>query len=56
MLAAVKAAKYLGAKVIVAAGADGRVKAALDLGGDAGVNIGAPISPPRRAASPAARE
>ena len=39
MLAAVKAAKYLGAKVIVAAGADGRVKAALDLGGDAGVEV-----------------
>jgi NADPH:quinone reductase len=36
--AAVQAAKYLGAKVIVAAGADDRVKAAMELGGDAGVN------------------
>ncbi len=36
--AAVQAAKYLGAKVIVAAGADDRVAAAMDLGGDAGVN------------------
>ena len=35
---AVQAAKYLGAKVIVAAGTDERVRAALDLGGDAGVN------------------
>jgi NADPH:quinone reductase len=36
--AAVQVAKYLGAKVIVAAGSDERVKAALALGGDAGVN------------------
>jgi NADPH:quinone reductase-like Zn-dependent oxidoreductase len=36
--AAVQAAKYLGAKVIVAAGADDRVAAAMELGGDAGVN------------------
>jgi NADPH:quinone reductase len=36
--AAVQAAKYLGAKVIVAAGSDERVAAALALGGDAGVN------------------
>jgi NADPH:quinone reductase len=36
--AAVQAAKYLGARVIVAAGADARVAAAMALGGDAGVN------------------
>ena len=36
--AAVQAAKYLGAKVIVAAGSDERVGAAMALGGDAGVN------------------
>lgn len=36
--AGVQAAKYLGARVIAAAGADERVKAALDLGADAGVN------------------
>jgi len=36
--ARVQGAKYLGAKVIVAAGADDRVAAALALGGDAGVN------------------
>jgi NADPH:quinone reductase len=36
--AAVQAAKYLGAKVIVAAGSDERVRAALELGGDEGVN------------------
>jgi NADPH2:quinone reductase len=36
--AAVQAAKYLGAKVIAAAGADARVKAAMELGGDAGIN------------------
>ncbi len=36
--AAVQVAKYLGAKVIAAAGTDERVKAALDLGADAGVN------------------
>jgi len=35
---AVQAAKYLGARVIAAAGADQRVQAALDLGADAGVN------------------
>lgn len=36
--AGVQAAQYLGARVIAAAGADERVKAALDLGADAGVN------------------
>jgi NADPH:quinone reductase-like Zn-dependent oxidoreductase len=36
--AGVQAAKYLGGKVIAAAGADPRVQAALDLGADAGVN------------------
>lgn len=36
--AGVQAARYLGARVIAAAGADERVKAALDLGADAGVN------------------
>ncbi|MPZ55783.1 MAG: zinc-binding dehydrogenase [Rhizobiales bacterium] len=36
--AGVQAAKYLGAKVIAAAGADARVQAAIDLGADAGVN------------------
>jgi NADPH:quinone reductase-like Zn-dependent oxidoreductase len=36
--AGVQAAKYLGAKVIAAAGADERVQAAMDLGADAGVN------------------
>ena len=36
--AGVQAAKYLGARVIAAAGADERVKAAVDLGADAGVN------------------
>lgn len=36
--AAVQVAKYLGAKVIVAAGTDERVAAAMALGGDAGVN------------------
>jgi NADPH:quinone reductase-like Zn-dependent oxidoreductase len=36
--AGVQAAKYLGANVIAAAGADARVKAGLDLGADAGVN------------------
>ncbi len=36
--AGVQAAKYLGAKVVAAAGADERVQAALDLGADAGVN------------------
>jgi NADPH:quinone reductase-like Zn-dependent oxidoreductase len=36
--AAVQAAKYLGARVIVAAGSDERVAAAMALGGDAGVN------------------
>jgi NADPH:quinone reductase len=35
---AVQVAKYLGAKVIAAAGSNERVKAALDLGADAGVN------------------
>ena len=34
----VQVAKYLGAKVIAAAGADDRVKVGLDLGADAGVN------------------
>jgi NADPH:quinone reductase-like Zn-dependent oxidoreductase len=36
--AGVQAAKYLGAKVIAAAGADARVQVGLDLGADAGVN------------------
>ena len=36
--AGVQAAKYLGAKVIAAAGADERVKVGRDLGADAGVN------------------
>ena len=36
--AGVQAAKYLGARVIAAAGADERVKVGLDLGADAGVN------------------
>lgn len=36
--AGVQVAKYLGAKVIAAAGADERVRIALDLGADAGVN------------------
>jgi NADPH:quinone reductase len=36
--AAVQVAKYLGAKVIAAAGSDDRVAAARDLGADAGVN------------------
>ena len=36
--AGVQVAKYLGAKVIAAAGADDRVKVGLDLGADAGVN------------------
>jgi NADPH2:quinone reductase len=36
--AGVQAAKYLGAKVVAAAGADERVQAGLDLGADAGVN------------------
>src|SRR5262249_28404682 len=36
--AGVQAAKYLGAKVIAAAGADERVKVGLDLGAEAGVN------------------
>ena len=36
--AGVQVAKYLGARVIAAAGADTRVRAALDLGADAGVN------------------
>jgi NADPH:quinone reductase-like Zn-dependent oxidoreductase len=36
--AGVQAAKFLGAKVIAAAGADERVKVGLDLGADAGVN------------------
>src|SRR5262245_30082972 len=36
--AGVQAAKYLGAKVIAAAGADERVKVGCDLGADAGVN------------------
>jgi NADPH2:quinone reductase len=36
--AGVQVAKYLGAKVIAAAGADERVQAGLDLGADAGVN------------------
>ena len=36
--AGVQAAKYLGARVIAGAGANERVKAAMDLGADAGVN------------------
>jgi NADPH:quinone reductase len=36
--AGIQVAKYFGAKVIAAAGADARVKAALDLGADHGVN------------------
>ncbi len=36
--AGIQAAKYLGAKVIAAAGADERVKAAVALGADAGIN------------------
>jgi NADPH:quinone reductase-like Zn-dependent oxidoreductase len=36
--AGVQAAKFLGAKVIAAAGADGRVEAAIALGADVGVN------------------
>jgi NADPH2:quinone reductase len=36
--AGIQAAKYLGAKVIAAAGADERVRAGLDLGADVGVN------------------
>ena len=36
--AAVQAAKYLGARVIVAAGTNDRVRAAMELGGDAGIN------------------
>ena len=36
--AGIQAAKYLGAKVIAAAGADLRVRAGTDLGADAGVN------------------
>jgi NADPH:quinone reductase len=36
--ALVQAAKYLGARVIAAAGSDTRVKAALELGADAGIN------------------
>lgn len=36
--AGVQVAKYLGAKVIAAAGSDDRVKVGLDLGADAGVN------------------
>lgn len=36
--AGVQAAKYLGAKVVAAAGADSRVQAAVALGADAGVN------------------
>ena len=36
--AGVQAAKYLGAKVIAAAGADERVKVGLDLGANAGIN------------------
>jgi len=36
--AGVQAAKYLGAKVIAAAGADERVKVGLDFGADAGIN------------------
>ncbi len=36
--AGVQAAKYLGARVVAAAGADERVQAGLDLGADAGVN------------------
>src|SRR5260370_31063792 len=36
--AGIQVAKYLGAKVIAAAGADERVKAAVALGADAGIN------------------
>ena len=36
--AGIQAAKYLGAQVIAAAGADERVRAGIDLGADAGVN------------------
>jgi NADPH:quinone reductase len=36
--AGIQVAKYLGAKVIAAAGADERVRAATDLGADAGIN------------------
>ena len=36
--AGIQAAKYLGAKVIAAAGADERVRAGIDLGADVGVN------------------
>ena len=36
--AGIQAAKYLGAKVIAAAGADARVRAAVDLGADYGIN------------------
>ena len=36
--AGIQVAKYLGAKVIAAAGADDRVKVGLDLGADAGIN------------------
>jgi NADPH:quinone reductase-like Zn-dependent oxidoreductase len=36
--AGIQAAKYLGARVIAAAGADERVRAACDLGADAGIN------------------
>lgn len=36
--AGIQAAKYYGAKVIAAAGADDRVRAGLDLGADAGIN------------------
>ena len=36
--AGIQAAKYLGAKVIAAAGADERVRAAVDLGADYGIN------------------
>lgn len=36
--AGIQAAKYLGAKVIAAAGSDHRVRAGIDLGADAGVN------------------
>jgi len=36
--AGIQAAKYFGARVIAAAGADERVRAAVDLGADAGVN------------------
>ncbi|MGH7392155.1 MAG: zinc-binding dehydrogenase [Candidatus Rokuibacteriota bacterium] len=36
--AGIQAAKYLGARVIAAAGADERVRAAVDLGADVGIN------------------